>query len=91
MSNSPEQNFKRKLEKLARSGTDEPAPCCDCGKPTTSHVVVNYGSGWEEISEDVQEELLDITVSSKLAVICHTCFIDMDEDWEPDKDDWRDV
>ena len=71
-------------EKLARTGPKELAPCGGCGKKTKSHVLVNTGSGWEELELPDPLDHVEVGVEVKFIVVCHSCFADMGDQWEPE-------
>jgi len=71
------------LETLARTGPTQLSPCGDCGKQTKSHVVVHDGSKWRELSRRDPLGSVEPGTTVKFVVVCHSCFKDMDDNWEP--------
>lgn len=71
------------METLANEGPSETGPCAGCGKPTKSHVVVTDGDGWWELKEENTLSGVEPGSEIRFGTVCHSCFIDMDDDWKP--------
>lgn len=74
------------LGTIAKHGLTDTTPCAGCGKQTRSHFIANSGKGWEEIDRENQLNGLPAGTEVRFTVVCHGCFTDMDDEWEPRTD-----
>lgn len=66
------------VDKLARSGPSETAPCARCESPTRSHVLLYNGEEWDELARRDPLEDVEAGTRVRFLIVCHSCLEELD-------------
>lgn len=73
------------LEELSQKGATDTTPCAKCNKTTRSHLICRIDGVWQDLPEENPFGDEGGAGTLLLAVVCHTCYGEIDSEWMPEE------